>query len=156
MTQIEEIFRCSGCGDKLPRRNFHEAHYLDRGRQVTSRCRLCRREDYYTKAYPNSICMQCLKHRPLDTNDICKGCNAANGVRQCHGVCNDILPILLGFERSRTICKLCRATRAESERQARERARQAEQAQVDAARDPASQPPAGLDQTSRPLSATEL
>lgn len=81
---------------------------MDRIRQITPRCRSCRREDYFSKRY-QTICMQCNHYRPLDTNDVCRGCNADNGVRQCKGVCSAILPILLSFERKRTICKDCRA-----------------------------------------------
>lgn len=120
MSDTEQtLFPCSGCGHPQPRGHFHEAHYTDRGRPVTSRCRSCRREDYFSKRY-TTICQQCSKHRPLDSNLLCRACNADNGVRQCRGICQEILPVLLGFERSRTVCKQCRAVKRESASLARQ------------------------------------
>jgi len=100
-------YLCSGCENPLPRGDFHEAHYTDRKRPVTSRCRTCRSEDYFTDRY-KTICGQCRRHRPLNQNRVCKQCNEDSGLRECRGVCGSILPALLSFDGKRTTCKSCR------------------------------------------------
>jgi hypothetical protein len=103
-----KTFKCSGCDrDDLPRGAFHEAHYTDRKRVVTSRCRLCRSEDYFTDRY-ETVCGQCRRHRPLNQNHVCKQCNEDSGLRECRGTCGSILPALLSFDGKRTTCKSCR------------------------------------------------
>ncbi len=98
-------FTCSGCGKEKLRTDFHEAHYNDRKREVTSRCRECRREDYHARRYP-TVCIQCLKHRALDTNSICRGCNEDNGMRQCLRCC-ELLLSFVEFRGSRRTCTKC-------------------------------------------------
>lgn len=105
-------YTCSGCGKPKLRSDFHEAHYDDRKREVTSRCRECRSEDYFSKRY-DTICIQCMKHRPLDENETCKKCNAENGIRQCNG-CSELLALYVEFRGERKTCEKCRATRRAS------------------------------------------
>lgn len=102
------LFLCSGCGDEKARTDFHEANYNDRKREVTSRCRDCRREDYHSKRYP-TVCIQCMHHRPLDLNRTCRGCNEDNGFRQCLR-CNELLPTFVEFRGTKRTCETCLAT----------------------------------------------
>ena len=104
---MPQTFVCSGCGEPKPRGEFHEAHYRDRKREVTSRCRACRSEDYFSKRY-ETICAQCMRHRPLDSNGICKRCNEETGMRECNG-CREILLLFVEFRGARKTCEKCRA-----------------------------------------------
>ncbi len=105
--RMPTMYTCSGCKIPKPRGEFHEAHYTDRKRVVTSRCRECRSEDYFTDRY-KTICGQCRRHRPLNQNHVCKQCNEDSGLRECRGTCSSILPALLSFDGKRTTCKSCR------------------------------------------------
>ena len=78
---MSKTYVCSGCKNSKPRGEFHEAHYTDRSRVVTSRCRGCRSEDYFTDRY-KTVCGQCRRHRPLDQNRVCKKCNGRDPVEQ--------------------------------------------------------------------------
>jgi ribosomal protein L40E len=49
----------------------------------------------------------CMRHRPLDKNQVCRDCNDESGLRQCHGPCGEILPLFLKFEDKRMICRDC-------------------------------------------------
>jgi hypothetical protein len=98
---------CSGCKNPLNRGDFHEAHYTDRKRPVTSRCRLCRSDDYFASRY-KTICAQCRKPRPLNQNRVCKRCNEDSALRECRGPCGALLPALISFDGKRTTCKSCR------------------------------------------------
>lgn len=100
-------YLCAKCKDPLPRGEFHEWRATDRRRPVSSRCARCRSEDYYTKRY-KTVCAQCLRHRPLDKNQVCAKCNAESGLRQCHGPCNALLPLYMEFDKNRKTCKKCR------------------------------------------------
>lgn len=100
-------YKCSGCENPKIRGDFHEAHYTDRERPVTSRCRECRSEDYFTARY-KTVCGQCQRHRPLNNNRVCKRCNEDSGLRECRGTCGSLLPALLSFDGKRTTCKTCR------------------------------------------------
>jgi len=100
---------CSSCRDPKPRDEFHESVSEDRTRKVTSQCRECRSRSYFSKRY-DTICDQCLQHRPLNKNRICSKCNEDSGLRQCRG-CDELLPVLLQFEGIRKICKPCRKLR---------------------------------------------
>jgi len=104
---MRQLFTCSGCNLPKPRGQFHEAHYSDRKRPVTSRCQECRSEDYFTKRY-KTVCAQCGRHRPLNQNFVCKHCNEDTGLRECSGPCGALLPALLSFDGKRTTCKSCR------------------------------------------------
>jgi hypothetical protein len=110
----DQTFRCSECGDDKERVNFHEEKRDDRKRQVTSRCAECRSDAYFAAKYPDTICIQCLKHRPLDSNQICPRCNDASGKRQCR-VCCVLKLKFFEFYGNRRICKDCRRTRRPSE-----------------------------------------
>jgi len=101
-----QSFTCSKCQQAKPRAAFHEANARDRKREVTSQCRECRSEVYFEKRYPDSVCAQCLKHRPLDRNKICASCNEEAALRQCRQ-CTELLPVLLEFYGSRKTCKRC-------------------------------------------------
>lgn len=104
---MSKTYVCSGCKNSKPRGEFHEAHYTDRSRVVTSRCRDCRSEDYFTDRY-KTVCGQCRRHRPLDQNRVCKKCNEDSGLRECRGPCESMLVALLSFDGKRTTCKACR------------------------------------------------
>jgi hypothetical protein len=99
-----DTFKCTACELELPRNLFHEFQSEGRKRPVTSKCRKCRKEEYYTKRY-NTICICCELHRPLDTNRQCKWCNENMGLKQCVK-CKKILPLLLMFRDSRR-CITC-------------------------------------------------
>lgn len=99
-------YRCSGCDQLKPRSDFHEAAARDRTRDVYSRCKECRRERYFSKRYA-TVCIQCLKHRPLNKNSICPDCNDESGLRECRGPCGLLLPLFLEFYGSRRTCKKC-------------------------------------------------
>ncbi len=113
---MPQMFKCSGCELPRPRGEFHEAHYSDRKRPVTSRCQTCRSEDYFTKRY-KTVCVQCTRHRPLDDNRVCKKCNEESALRQCRGPCNQILPSFLSFDGKRTTCKTCRKAKQQVQEQ---------------------------------------
>lgn len=100
-------YLCSGCGFPKIRGEFHEAHYTDRKRVVTSRCRTCRSGDYFKGRY-KTVCLQCQQPRPLNQNKVCKHCNEDSGLRECRGACGEILPAALSFDGKRTTCKSCR------------------------------------------------
>lgn len=110
---MRQQFKCSGCPIPKTRGEFHEAHYSDRTRPVTSRCRSCRSEDYFTNRY-KTVCAQCGKHRPLNQNHVCKRCNEDSGLRECGGPCGALLPALLSFDGKRTTCKSCRKVRQQT------------------------------------------
>lgn len=100
-------YACSSCGKDGDRGDFHEAHYRDRQREVTSQCRLCRSNGYFRSRY-KTICLQCQQPRPLNQNKVCKHCNEDSGLRECRGSCGEILPAALSFDGKRTTCKACR------------------------------------------------
>ena len=100
-----EYFECSECKKTLPRNKFHEFHNNLRKRPVTSKCRKCRKEDYYKSKY-KTICICCQLHRPLNVNNQCKKCNEESGLRQCKK-CNQILPLFLMFYDNSKVCKKC-------------------------------------------------
>jgi len=106
---MPQLFECSGCGLLKPRSAYHEAHYTDRKRPVTSRCQECRSEDYFSKRY-ETVCAQCMRHRPLNSNGCCKYCNEEQALREC-SACDEILPLFLCFDGKRTTCKNCRKLR---------------------------------------------
>ena len=115
-------FICSGCKDPLNRGDFHEARYTDRNRPVTSRCRMCRSNDYFRSRY-KTICLQCRQPRPLNQNKVCKGCNEDSGLRECRGECGSLLPAALSFDGKRTTCKACRKLKSESSEASEEASR---------------------------------
>lgn len=100
-------YTCSRCNDDKPSRDFHEAKPSDRKRSVTSRCKECRREARYERLF-ETVCAQCLRHRALDKNKVCKKCNADSGLRQCRGPCVELLALYMEFDGRRTTCKTCR------------------------------------------------
>lgn len=96
---------CAGCGRLgLTRADFHA--FRRRARGVTSRCRSCRREVYYAKRYPDTICASCQYHRPLDSDGVCRRCHEETGLRECRGCCR-LLPALMAFYGRATTCKEC-------------------------------------------------
>lgn len=97
---------CSKCNEPKTRRDFDECGYKDRKSQITPRCKECRSDDYYAKRY-STVCIQCLKHRPVNTNQICIKCNELSGLRQCK-ICNNLLIILLNFIAKSKVCKNCK------------------------------------------------
>lgn len=104
----QKLYRCSKCNAQKSRSGFHEAKPSPkRRREVTSRCKTCRSEARYEILYPDTICMQCERHRPLDRNRICQPCNEESGLRQCRGPCGEVLPMYLKFYGHRQICKDC-------------------------------------------------
>lgn len=103
-----EMFVCSQCLKELPRKEFHEFCALGRKRPVTSKCKGCRKEEYYLKRY-DMVCICCLKHRPLNSNTQCKDCNEASGLRECKR-CAEILPLFLSFYGGQRLCKNCKKT----------------------------------------------
>lgn len=108
----DKEFQCSSCIRMLPRADFHETAAHDRLRVVTSQCRDCRSDAYYKRRYPDSKCDQCLKHRPVNSNKICKGCNEDSGIRECRG-CRQVKSALLEFYGEKTVCRQCsKATKA--------------------------------------------
>ena len=100
------MYKCSECGKEKERQEFHESKASDRKREVTSQCKECRKEGYYQKRYPD-LCGCCLKPRPLDKNSVCRKCNMESGLRQCKGLCNQVLPVFLYFYGRSCICKEC-------------------------------------------------
>ncbi len=102
-----QTFSCSKCLKDKPRSAFHEAAADDRQREVTSQCRDCRSEKYFERRYPDTVCGQCLKHRPLDKNKICSQCNEDTGLRECKGECGELLSVFLAFYDKRKVCNSC-------------------------------------------------
>ena len=100
-----ESFICSGCKKDLPRALFHEFASGCRKKPVTSKCRECRKEEYYSKRY-STVCICCLHHRPLNSNAQCKLCNTESGLRECKK-CLQILPMFLMYYGASKICKNC-------------------------------------------------
>lgn len=100
-----EKYKCTGCKQILPRSCFHEFKTYQRERPVTSRCKKCRRDVYYKTRY-KTVCICCLKNRPLNTNNQCRTCNENMGLRQCK-VCNTLLPLYMCFYASSCVCKTC-------------------------------------------------
>lgn len=112
-------FLCSKCGLNKPRIAFHETRALDRQREVTSRCRECRKETRYESLYPETICAQCLLHRELDQNKICADCNRESGLQECRR-CKEMLPLFLSYHVGRRQCIACqREMRIDREKAAR-------------------------------------
>jgi hypothetical protein len=103
---MQEVYVCSGCKKGLPRSQFHEFKTSSRKRPVTSLCRECRSEAYYSARY-STVCICCLKHRLLDSNSQCQDCNAEAGLRQCKG-CAKLLPLFLLFYGANRTCKNCK------------------------------------------------
>src|ERR1017187_8524807 len=81
-----ESFICSGCKKDLPRALFHEFASGCRKKPVTSKCRECRKEEYYSKRY-STVCICCMRHRPLNSNAQCKNCNTESVLRECKNAC---------------------------------------------------------------------
>lgn len=52
-------------------------------------------------------CYECHYRTLLNSNGVCKKCNLQNGLRQCTGKCQQILPALIGFYEKKAICKAC-------------------------------------------------
>jgi len=107
-------YTCTGpCGRAdLPRNAFHEFKSPRRGRQVTSRCRECRREDYFKARYPDTICGSCMKHRPVENDGICRNCHEELGLRICNDEdCGKLLPSFLMFHGKSKVCKTCQKKR---------------------------------------------
>jgi hypothetical protein len=102
-------FTCSGCDLPLSGAAFHQAKSPGRARQVASRCRGCRREDYYAARYP-TVCACCQKHRPIEADKMCRGCLDAQGLRFCRS-CTQVLPLLFKFYGASRVCKDCRKKR---------------------------------------------
>src|ERR1700690_202680 len=103
MTQNGRI--CSKCKIYKPRKEFNECFYKDRESTITPRCRDCRSNAYYSKRY-DTKCIQCLKPKKLDKNQICGKCNEENGLRQCKE-CNELLLINLSFYGHKQKCIQC-------------------------------------------------
>ncbi len=111
---------CSGpCKKSLPCSEFHHSYGADRKRQFTSRCRSCRSEARFAGLFPDTVCIQCLGHRPLDKNNTCAKCNAENGFRQCSS-CGGLLLLFLQFYGRKKICKICAAEQRKTKRLASE------------------------------------
>ena len=107
MTKISYIlYRCSGCDKDLPESDFHGFSTPGRKRPVASRCRACRKEAYYSSRYEKT-CACCMKHRPLQSNGVCRTCNEESAVRECRH-CARVLPLFLSFFGRSCICKDCR------------------------------------------------
>jgi hypothetical protein len=106
MNEPKETYECSKCGRTLGRFEFHETRTDDRIRPVTSQCKECRSETYFGKKYPNT-CNCCLKHRPIDSNGMCRKCNEDSGLRQCYAGCGRVLPLFLYFFGRSRVCKDC-------------------------------------------------
>src|SRR6266436_5030484 len=105
---LKEEYKCAKCKLVKIRSEFHETKIRpDRNRPVTSRCKKCRSDAYFSKKAPGQTCIQCLRPRRLDKNRICKKCNEDTGLRQCRGVCGEILPLYLQFYSKRTVCIEC-------------------------------------------------
>ncbi len=98
--------KCAKCREPKNRRDFDECGYKDRKSQITPRCKLCRSDDYYSKKC-NTICIECLRPRPLDNNQICKKCNELHGLKECK-VCKNLLIKLLHFVPGYRTCKECK------------------------------------------------
>lgn len=105
------MYPCAGCGESKPPEAFHRFDSRGRDRPVTSRCRTCRREDYYAARYPDEVCACCMKHRPLDVNGECKKCNEEAGLRQCNN-CRRVKPLWLNFYGRSRQCHDCRKHRS--------------------------------------------
>lgn len=102
----EQTWICSRCRRPRKRREFHERSSNTK-RPVTAWCRFCRSDEYLAKKY-KTVCPQCLKHKKLDKNKICRHCNAEAGLKQC-AACNHILPLHLEFYSRQSRCKRCLA-----------------------------------------------
>ena len=100
-----ETFPCSKCKKELPRTSFHEFATDTRKRPVTSKCRDCRKEEYFSSKYETK-CICCLKNRKVDDNQQCKECNEAAGIRECKQ-CKQLLPLFLMFYGKNRKCKKC-------------------------------------------------
>lgn len=101
----EKEYKCSKCEKNLPHALFHEALYTDRKRQVASRCRECRSDDYHATKYDRN-CMACLKPRRLDSNGICNRCNDDAGKRECRK-CGEMKLRYFNFYGPRRVCISC-------------------------------------------------
>ncbi len=102
----EELFTCSKCHRQKPRSEFHKRWNEKQNCWfVTSQCASCRSDAYLAKRY-KTVCPQCLKHKPLDKNKICRHCNEENGLKQC-SACGHLLPIFLEFYSRQRRCKRC-------------------------------------------------
>jgi len=97
---------CSKCNEVKDRREFDECGYRDRKSQITPRCKECRSDDYYLKRY-GTTCIQCLKPRQLNKNQVCTKCNEMCGLKECK-ICNNLLIILLHFIPKSKTCKECK------------------------------------------------
>lgn len=109
-----ETWECAGCLHQLPRNAYHEFKSPDRSRPVTSRCRECRREDYFRTRYPETVCGSCKKHRPLNLNKVCARCNDEMGLREClepDHVGARLLPLYLSFYNRERTCKVCKKSK---------------------------------------------
>ncbi len=98
---------CNGCQKPLAEGEFHRATARGRRRQVASRCRACRRKDYFAARYP-TVCATCRQHRPIEADDTCRVCLQAAGLRLCSGPCARVLPLLFSFYGASKRCKDCR------------------------------------------------
>lgn len=127
MTDNEEkTFVCAKCGRTKARRDFHEAN--GKKRAVTSWCRHCR-SDAYLATKHETVCPQCMKHKRLDKNKICRHCNAESGLKQC-AKCRHLLPLHLEFYSRQSRCKRCLSKA--SKRRERELAQRAPLPQLEA------------------------
>lgn len=94
---------CSCCRKPKPLSDFHIDRRRANGR--TAQCRACRGALANSKLYPVA-CLECSRHRRLNSNGVCTRCNAARGLRCCRK-CRVMLPALLSFYRERAVCKDC-------------------------------------------------
>lgn len=103
---------CARCTKPKPLNEFHRDRRRPNG--VTAQCKACRLALAQSKTYPVA-CLECARHRRLDSNGCCSKCNRARGLRECRD-CITTLLILVCFYRGRAVCKDCLKLRRERER----------------------------------------
>lgn len=101
--------RCGSCGLDKDASNFYATN-SPKGRGTTYKCKTC--SSAYNNARALSIkyptpCTQCARHRRLDSNSTCSPCNRQNGLQQCRGACDQLLPLFLFPGGRRRECKEC-------------------------------------------------
>lgn len=112
--RMEESYECSKCLETKLRSAFHERKSA--GRSVTNHCRECRaRRDRLQETYRRAlkrfgtVCLYCLWPSRLITEDCCRKCLKARGLRRCTG-CSQVLLVHLDFHGDTYRCRECRTT----------------------------------------------
>jgi hypothetical protein len=98
-----DTYLCLNCNQLLPRTKYHES--LTTERPVQLWCIQCFKQYRFKHRYPQ--CQNCKIHKPLNSNNICKKCNAQQGLKECNK-CHEILLHNTSFYKDRGICIKCK------------------------------------------------